>query len=541
MNTMNKTFFERNNHLLNHPVNVCFDDLLEMNEAKFREWVIAYRKTIVDIWDNKGNPPRIGKVEEDIIEEWNKLAEFPVKTFEFDDELDTVGKDVILNKARLGSEADQWFPTMMKTRINYNEKDDGFSIYELFAEDRFLERMVKGSMRHFRRDSLYMHALSCMKNNVKPARVSVPDALTWINAFQTNKEIFKGYDFMLEQVKVRVGNNSGYFQLNQSDILNLNKEQVQDLKTQGVLQYRHYSTFDVENMPEDRVYTIRLYKKGEKVFPKGFAAFRIGYIQVAHNYPPMTAKYLYERFTEHAKTQKDPLVIYDPSSGWGGRILGAMSVRDDRRIHYVGVDPNTDLYYTDEDGNERSRYADVADFYNTKTYRGNPFFSETNTYEIFRAGSEEVSKNKDFKKYKGKIDMIFTSPPYFNREAYSQDETQSYKKYGSSYESWRDGFLKPTLKTCAEYLKPDRYMLWNIADIQIGGNYLPLEEDSKKFLEEFGLVYRYKIKMAMESMPGQNRLDEETGMPMCKNFCKVNGDFLKYEPVYVFYKPKEIR
>ena len=107
---------------------------------------------------------------------------------------------------------------------------------------------------------------------------------------------------MLEQVKVRVGNNSGYFQLNQSDILNLNKEQVQDLKTQGVLQYRHYSTFDVENMPEDRVYTIRLYKKGEKVFPKGFAAFRIGYIQVAHNYPPMTAKYLYERFTEHAKT-----------------------------------------------------------------------------------------------------------------------------------------------------------------------------------------------------------------------------------------------
>jgi DNA modification methylase len=135
--------------------------------------------------------------------------------------------------------------------------------------------------------------------------------------------------------------------------------------------------------------------------------------------------------------------------------------------------------------------------------------------------------------------MIFTSPPYFNREAYSQDENQSYKKYGSSYESWRDGFLRPTLKTCAEFLKPDRYLLWNIADIQIGGEYLPLEEDSKRFLEEFGLEYKYKIKMAMESMPGQNRLDEETGLPMCKNFCKVNGDYLKYEPIYVFYKPKE--
>ena len=510
-----KTFFEKNTHLLTHPVNVTFEELLEMDADKFREWVVDMRKAVVDIWDNKGCPPRIGKVEEDIIEEWNKMAEYPVKSFEFDDELEDIGKDVILNKARLGSEVDQWFPTMMKTRINYSERDDGYSIYELFAEDRFLDRMVKGSMRHFRRDSLYMHALSCLRNNQKPALVSVPDAMSWIKAFQTNKEIFKGYDFMLEQVKIREGNNTGYFQLNQSDILNLTREQVQQLKDEGVLQYRHFSTFDVSAMPDDRVYTIRIYKKGERVFPKGFAAFRIGYIQVAHNFPPMTAKYLYERFTEHAKDQKTPLVIYDPSSGWGGRILGAMSVRDDRKIHYIGTDPNPELYYIDEDtGEERPRYADVADFYNTKTYRGNPFFSETNTYEIYRLGSEEIGNDPRFKKYKGKIDMIFTSPPYFNREAYSRDENQSYKKYGSSYESWRDGFLRPTLKTCAEFLKPDRYLLWNIADIQIGGDYLPLEEDSRRFLEEFGL-------------------------PMCKNYCKVNGDYMKYEPVYVFYKPKE--
>lgn len=535
-----KTFFEKNTHLLTHPVNVTFEELLEMNADKFCEWVVNMRKAVVDIWDNKGCPPRIGKIEEDIIEEWNKMAEYPVRSFEFDDELEDIGNDVILNKARLGSEVDQWFPTMMKTRINYSERDDGYSIYELFAEDRFLDRMVKGSMRHFRRDSLYMHALSCLRNNPKPALVSVPDASSWIKAFQTNKEIFKGYDFMLEQVKIREGNNTGYFQLNQSDILNLTREQVQQLKDEGVLQYRHFSTFDVSAMPDDRVYTIRIYKKGERVFPKGFAAFRIGYIQVAHNFPPMTAKYLYERFTEHAKSQKTPLVIYDPSSGWGGRILGAMSVRDDRKIHYIGTDPNPELYYIDEDtGEERSRYADVADFYNTKTYRGNPFFSETNTYEIYRLGSEEIGNDPRFKKYKGKIDMIFTSPPYFNREAYSKDENQSYKKYGSSYESWRDGFLRPTLKTCAEFLKPDRYLLWNIADIQIGGDYLPLEKDSQRFLEEFGLVYKYKVKMAMESMPGQNRLDEKTGLPMCKNYCKIDGDYMKYEPVYVFYKPKE--
>jgi hypothetical protein len=134
------------------------------------------------------------------------------------------------------------------------------------------------------------------------------------------------------------------------------------------------------------------------------------------------------------------------------------------------------------------------------------------------------------------LDFIFTSPPYFNREAYSEDENQSYKKYGSSYESWRDGFLRPTLETCVEFLKSDRYLLWNIADLLIKGKYIPLEKDSKKILESLGMEYRYVLKMAMEGMPGQNRLDEN-GVPKCKNFCKVKDTYYKYEPVFVYYKP----
>ena len=164
------------------------------------------------------------------------------------------------------------------------------------------------------------------------------------------------------------------------------------------------------------------------------------------------------------------------------------------------------------------------------TYRGNSFFSNTNTFEIYKYGSEEIGKHM-----KKSVDLVFTSPPYFNREAYSEDPTQSYKKF-SSYESWRDGFLRPTLKTCAEVLKNDRYLLWNIADLQIKGEYLPLQEDSRKILESFGLVYKYTLKMALEPMPGQNRVDEN-GIPKCKNFCKVNGRVMKHEPIFVFYKP----
>lgn len=520
-------FYQRNDHIINSDVNVFFEDLLEMDEDQFRVWVEQLRKELTDAWDTYGCPPRTGKNEEDMITAFNRMSEYPIHEFEFDDELSDTPKDVIINKSRLGVEVDQFFDNMFKTRINYTDKDNGYSIYDLVANPDYAERVYKGALRHFRRDSFYSHALSTIKHSKKYSVVDVASGEEWMEAFFANPNLFNGKDFLLEEVKIREGLNSGYFQLEQSDILQLTREQVEKFRDR--LEYRHHSTFDIENMDDEHVYAIRLYEKGKKIFPGGFKAFRIGYIQPAVNFPPMTAKYLYERFTEGKTNVK----IYDPSSGWGGRILGAMSVRDNRTIHYIGTDPNPDNFF----GDGSSKYSHVADFYNTKTYRSNPFFSSTNTYEIYQLGSEVIQFNEDFQKHRGDIDLVFTSPPYFNREAYSEDENQSYKKYGSTYESWRDGFLRPTLETAVEWLKPGGYLLWNIADILVKGEYLPLEEDSKDILLDRGMVYRYTLKMALEGMPGQNRVGED-GKPKCKNFCRVDGRYLKYEPIFVFWKPE---
>ena len=74
-------------------------------------------------------------------------------------------------------------------------------------------------MRHFRRDSLYEHAKSAFRNDPKFAIVNVKSGEEWIDAFFTSSQIFKGYDFILEEVKTREGKNTGYFQVEQSDIL----------------------------------------------------------------------------------------------------------------------------------------------------------------------------------------------------------------------------------------------------------------------------------------------------------------------------------
>ena len=61
-------------------------------------------------------------------------------------------------------------------------------------------------------------------------------------------------------------------------------------------------------------------------------------------------------------------------------------------------------------------------------------------------------------------------------------------------------------------------------------------EAAKSQCKELGFEHVTILKMALAQMPGGNRVDEETGKPRAKNFCKVNGIWLKYEPIFVFRK-----
>ena len=524
-----KYFYERNTEFLQSDINKTFDEVLIMSKDEFRQWIIDLRKQIVHNWDVNGQPPRVGYDEQEIIDQFNEMTSFPVWKFEEIDEL-TEEKDVIRNTSLVGNAVNQWFPTMMKTKINYSKKvENGKSIYDYFARDDLLENFLIYATRHFKRDSFYHHSMPVRAGQIIEIGTTqfipytVKEFVDWFESVArgygthdywldpTEKEDYTGYILHLKEAK--------------NIEMMLSRDEINDLNIPaGCLT-------NIDAKEGVNTFRIRLYEKGRKLFPSGFKAFRVSFCQYAVNFPPLTAKYLYERYTEPFKNQEQ-INIYDPSAGWGGRLLGAMSIDDSRNIHYIGTDPNTD--HNTSDG--RTKYHQVADFFNTKTYRGIGLFPKTHTYEIFQHGSEEIHNDPAFQKYKGKLDLIFTSPPYFIKEAYSEDDAQSYKKFGN-YEAWRDGFLRQTLKTCAEYLKRDRFLLWNIADVIFDKQSLPLEEDSIKFLEEFGLQYKGKLKMALAQMPGDNRTDAETGLPKTKNYCKVNNLWLKYEPIFVFYKP----
>jgi hypothetical protein len=538
-----KWFHERNDRFLNDPkVNCTFEEILAMSDSEFEAWCHLICDTLVANWDDNATPPVVGLNEEDIIDQFAKMNGFDSDKLWDTDELTGV-RDVIRNKYYFGSAVNQFFPTMFKTRINTSAKGGGKSIYDFFKEPELFKSFYKSAIRNFKHDSFYHYSQCIRRENDVPTT-------SWIRAFEDDRGRLGGswgWDYWLSPVastKVYTGYNKDLYGAKWHTITEAEYRELESI-------IPAHCKSNVKFSEKKQVLQVRYYEKGQRLFPIGMKCFKIAYgRQVAVNFPPLIARALYERYTDHLdKTQ--PITIYDPSMGWAGRILGAMAVRDDRVIHYVGTDPNTDHNTT----TGRTKYHEVADFFNSKT-RANPIFTHKNTYRVFQLGSEVIGDDPDFQQYKGKIDLVFTSPPYFAKEVYSDDPEQSCHKFGQ-YEAWRDGFLEPTLKTAVEWLRNDRYLLWNIADAVFDGIRLPLEEDSRKILESYGMVFRGTVKMALASMPGANRLSEtdeyneisyntldgvvtekeQVFSATTKNACKINGRVVKYEPIFVFWKP----
>lgn len=545
---MTKYYYERSK-FSEFQSNTTYHQLLQMTDDEFVSWAKLLRKEVTKQWDTDGVPPVIGKDKDGIIESFKKLkgndCDFLQKDLTGDDE--SLG--IIQNFNKDASAINQFFPTMLKTKISIGKSaDGGLSIYDHFSDPNLEDVFVKIMRRAVKRDSMYSWSRSIVNKKDENEFWDGETGMEFIQKVSEGK-IFIGKHSHLDIViaKVKEDTIDNYGTINEQYIgfgnLYLNAQQLQECVDKGWLNATQMSnvkkiedhlTLSDGKTTKKYYYLIRWYDKTVGIFPKILQVFRLSCGQPAVNFPALTAKWIYENYTSHIK-QDEPLHVYDSSSGWGGRILGAMSSR--KKTHYVGTDPNPDNFIP-ELGISRYEYA--AKFYNDNCVDD---FSETftkffdvekqgNTYELFQDGSELIQHNPRFQKYKGKLDISFTSPPYFNREQYSQDENQSFKAYGE-YDDWRDNFLRPTLTTIYEYMKNDRYILWNIADIKIGKDtYYALEQDSIDILKELGCEYKGKLKMLMTRMVGLD--PTKTGI---KNAVKHDGKAYKFEPIFVFYKP----
>ena len=510
-----------NEYLLNSKANVTFDEILRMSEKGFDKWAKLLAKEIKFAWDKYGTPPRPGIAKDKIVTQFKALSNLDVASFLQRDEL-TYDYDCIINKtANLGSACLAFFPNIDKTKdLNASGNNlEGMSIYDIFSKPKYSSGMRQMLHRSIRKDSFFKFSPVVKRNNPS-FLVKAATGKKWIkNYLAQHSAPFIHYGFWID-----INQSKG--KSTKDKFLSLSKNDIDELLSAKLISKAHFPNGSIKDIKTGTRCKIRFYKRGQKILPKAYSCFQTAWVMSGSNFPPPIVKFLYKHFTEKIKAQKK-LVVYDPSSGFGGRILGALALNNDRKIHYVGTDPNPDNWLGEIN---KSRYEYMADFFNSNV-KG----KHKTTVDIFTVGSEVIHRERKFQKYKGKIDLIFTSPPYFAAEGYSEDENQSFKKF-PTYLEWRDGFLKKTLETCYKYLKKKRWLLFNIADIKFGAKYYPLEKDTIEICKTLGFEYRIKMKMVLSASPGANKVNKITRLPTTKNFCQVNGSRRKYEPIFCFWK-----
>ena len=154
---------------------------------------------------------------------------------------------------------------------------------------------------------------------------------------------------------------------------------------------------------------------------------------IAAQFRPSAAKAIYDMF--EAET------VLDFSMGWGDRIAGACASKYVKK--YTGIDPNKSLF---------QGYANQIKCYNSIS-------DEFTDFHLTSGRAED-----EFLNLKGKYDLIFTSPPYFDKEKYDQSEDQSYVMY-KNFDSWMNDFLNKAIWVQSKNLKSGGHLVINISDI----------------------------------------------------------------------------
>lgn len=458
--------------------NKSFDEIQQMTWEDFAVFVDGLRKEILNNWDNNNTPPMIGKSIDEIKIQFNQLKDYPIDKMFIKDKNYPQYLGMIKNFSKTGSACSQFFPSMLKTRIN------GLSMYDWFQLSTKKVEFRRQMVRSIRLDGMYSYS-KCLKS------ADCKSLGDWIKKNE--------YDFWLEPTADKEG-----------EILKVELDEIKRLESKGIINDYHFrNVMDDEGTHSH--FNIRYYRRNQKLYPNIIQVYRLGFGQVPVNFPPLTARLIYERFLGEDK--QDSYNVFDMCSGWGGRLLGALS--SNLKIHYVGTDVNS---------NNFGLYEELAKFYN-ENCNGN------NTFDIFKDGCEVISENKRFKKYKGKLDLCFTSPPYFSREVYSDDDEQSCYRY-PNYNDWLKGFMLPTILTCNEFLKPNKYMIINIADVKIKDKeFIPLEQDTISIAVKNGFKFIGTIGMVMTRMIGLNPKNIRNNW-----FDYDSRTYYKIEPILIFKK-----
>ncbi len=190
---------------------------------------------------------------------------------------------------------------------------------------------------------------------------------------------------------------------------------------------------------------------------------------------PCVAKAIYHKYCNEDSR------VFDFCAGYGGRLFGAASC--DKVKSYTGTDSNFETYMN------------LNNFHQVLRIHGE-VFKEISIFNQDSILSMKKFSDKSF-------DFCFTSPPYYDAEIYSDEETQSFNQY-PSYSEWFSKYLIASIK---EAMRISHKVAINISNT---GGYM-IADDFENWLKDNDIEY---VKDFM-SQPAY-------------------GSTLKKEPIFVF-------
>jgi len=145
-------------------------------------------------------------------------------------------------------------------------------------------------------------------------------------------------------------------------------------------------------------------------------------------YRPLMAKAI----VKHYKAKK----VLDLCAGWGGRMLGTIAAGSE----YYAFEPNMET---------------VSNLLHLAMILG----IDDRVHIIADDALNMDSWDRP------KMDLILTSPPYFDLEVYDDSPKQSVQMF-PEYKEWVKGFVRPLIDKCVDRLNPGGVSCWNVAKVR---------------------------------------------------------------------------
>lgn len=202
------------------------------------------------------------------------------------------------------------------------------------------------------------------------------------------------------------------------------------------------------------------------------------------NFKPAISKYIYETY---CPVNGQAL---DPCAGFSGRLTGAIASK--KNIYYTGIDPEPKT---------ASGNMECASFFK-------PHYDFGFSFHLGCAEEEMTKMQSEF------YNLVFTSPPYFNVENYSNSITQSHNKF-DSYQSWKSNFLNTIILESKRVLKSNGYLIINTKNY----NKFYIADDVVAFAKKIGFKLNKTYKMRLAN----------------NEFNRSKSTF-HHEPIFVFKK-----